>query len=205
MKRPEFIARQSKAPRGFLGWLIGSIMAEETKALNADVINTLQLAATDRVLEVGSGHGRTLLEAAKRLPAGQIVGIDISETMVRMAQRRCKRLIQEGRVQLEHGDSSQLTFPDCYFDKAFTVHTIYFWSNPVDHLRQLHRVLRSGGRLALGLKPKAAPGKPVDFPETVYTFYEVQHVADMLRTAGFSAIEVNDAASGMVIATALRA
>jgi len=64
MRRPEFIARQSSHPTGMLGWIIGSIMSRETAALNATVLDALELRPTDRILEVGFGHGRTIERAA---------------------------------------------------------------------------------------------------------------------------------------------
>jgi hypothetical protein len=60
MKRPVFIARQSARPSGLVGKVIGSIMARETARLNDQAVNLLAPAPTDRVLEIGFGHGRTI-------------------------------------------------------------------------------------------------------------------------------------------------
>ena len=70
MRRPEFIARQSGCPGGLLGRLIGSIMATETAAANDAVVAALALQPTDRVLEIGLGHGRTLDRVGRLLTAG---------------------------------------------------------------------------------------------------------------------------------------
>src|SRR5215471_2910601 len=98
MRRPEFIARQSSHPTGMLGWIIGNIMSHETAALNASVLGALELQPTDRVLEVGFGHGRTIERAAAIVTNGFVAGIDVSETMVRMAARRCRRFLERERV-----------------------------------------------------------------------------------------------------------
>ena len=47
-----------------------------------------------------------------------------------MARRRCRRLIAQGRIALERGESSHLPYPDACFDKAYSVHTIYFGPIP---------------------------------------------------------------------------
>jgi len=204
MRRPEFIARQSSHPTGMLGWIIGSIMSRETAALNATVLDALKLQPTDRILEVGFGHGRTIERAAAIVTNGFVAGIDVSETMVRMATRRCRRFIEQGRVQLEVGDSSGLPFPVHHFDKAYAVHTIYFWADPVAHLREIHRVLKSGGRLAVGLRPKAAASGADDFPDSIYTFYETGRVRELLAESGFANLSVLEGVEGFDVIVAER-
>lgn len=205
MRRPEFIARQSGCPSGLLGRLIGSIMATETAAANDAVVAALALQPTDRVLEIGFGHGRTLDRVGHQLTAGFAAGVDLSETMVRMAARRCRDLISAGRVTLHQGDSTRLPFSAGHFNKAYAVHTLYFWSQPEEHLREIHRVLCSGGRLALGFHTDEAPGVR-DFPETVYRFYSQAEVRMLLQAAGFNEVVLHPSAlhRGFVIASASR-
>ena len=89
MRRPEFIARQSSRPRGMIGRLLGHVMAIETASLNSEALGLLALQPSDRVLEVGFGHGRTIRLAAAQVPQGLVAGMDVSRDMVRMARRRC--------------------------------------------------------------------------------------------------------------------
>ena len=127
MRRPHFIAAQSRCPSGWLGWLIGSLMARETAAANDAVLAVLDLVETDRVLDVGFGHGRTVEQAAAAATRGRVAGIDLSEEMLRLASRRCRRLVAEGRVELRRGDAAALPYPAQAFDKVLSVHTLYFW------------------------------------------------------------------------------
>jgi cyclopropane fatty-acyl-phospholipid synthase-like methyltransferase len=78
MRRPEFIARQSRCPTGLLGRLIGYIMSAETATANEEALTLLDLQPSDRLLEVGFGHGRTIERAATALATGFIAGIDLS-------------------------------------------------------------------------------------------------------------------------------
>jgi len=204
MRRPEFIARQSSRPTGMLGWIIRSIMSRETAALNATVLDALELRPTDRILEVGFGHGRTIERAAAIVTDGFVAGIDVSETMVRMATRRCRSYIEQGRVRLEVGDSSCLPFPANQFDKAYAVHTIYFWEDAVAHLREIHRVLKPGGTLAIGLRPKATTSGADDFPDSVYTFYETGRVRELLAESGFANLRVLEGVDGFDVIVAER-
>jgi ubiquinone/menaquinone biosynthesis C-methylase UbiE len=185
MRRPEFIARQSSRPRGLFGRLLGRVMAIETASFNSEALGLLALQPSDRMLEVGFGHGRTIRLAAAQVPQGFVAGVDLSEDMVRMAQRRCLDLAVKGPVELMVGDSRRLAYDDASFDKVLCVHTIYFWEEPIKDLVEMFRVLRPGGRLVLGFRAKSDEGSPSDFPETVYTFYSIDDVSTMLRSAGF--------------------
>jgi ubiquinone/menaquinone biosynthesis C-methylase UbiE len=180
-----------------LGWIIGNIMSHETAALNDTVLAALELQPTDRVLEVGFGHGRTIERAAGIVTDGLVAGVDVSETMTRMAARRCRRFIEQGRVRLEVGDSSRLPFPDQHFDKAYAVHTIYFWAHPVAHLREIRRAMKPGGRLAIGLRPKGATSGAEDFPDSVYTLYHTGAVCELLVDSGFATPNVVDGRGGL--------
>jgi len=203
VRRPDFIARQSRCPTGLLGRLIGYIMSAETATANEEALTLLDLQPSDRVLEVGFGHGRTIERAATVLATGFIAGIDLSEEMVRMAERRCRRLIRDGKVTLSVGDSDHLPFPDQHFDKALSVHTVYFWADPVAHLREIRRVLADGGRLVLGFRSKEDK-MAEDFPESVYTFYTAEEVGGLLEASGFERVDLAHAPGGLIMATACR-
>jgi len=185
MRRPEFIARQSSRPRGMIGRLLGQVMAIETASLNREALGLLALQPSDRVLEVGFGHGRTIRLAAAQVPQGFVVGVDVSRDMVRMARRRCLDLSGKGLVELMVGDSRRLPYADTSFDKVLCVHTIYFWEEPIKDLGEIFRVLKPGGRLVLGFRAKSDNVSTTDFPETVYSFYSIDEVSTLLQSAGF--------------------
>ena len=193
MRRPEFIARQSSRPRGIIGRFLGRIMAIETASLNSEALGLLALQASDHLLEVGFGHGRTIRLAAAQVPQGFVAGVDVSEDMVRMAQRRCLDLAGKGLVELMVGDSRRLPYADTSFDKVLCVHTIYFWEEPIKDLGEMFRVLRPGGRLVLGFRAKSDKGSTTDFPETVYSFYSIDEVSTLLESAGFEKRSIRSA------------
>jgi ubiquinone/menaquinone biosynthesis C-methylase UbiE len=202
VRRPEFIARQSRCPTGILGRLIAFIMSFETAAANEEALALLGVKPRDRVLEVGFGHGRTVERVAAMVPEGFVAGIDTSDEMLRMATRRCVRLIESGRVRLAAGDSAAIPYADDFFDKAYAIHTIYFWRDPMVHLRELRRVLRGGGRLVLGFRPKGDAGA-ADFPDDVYTFYAPDDVRRFLEQSGFTGVQVaTESALALATATA---
>jgi len=201
MRRPEFIARQSGCPSGWLGCAIAWIMAFETAAANDAALDYLQLRPDDRVLEIGFGHGRTIARAAQRVPQGVVAGVDHAEAMLHAARRRCAGLIAQGRVHLQCGDSARLPFPVAAFDKVLAVHTLYFWRPPTPHLREIRRVLSAGGTFVLAFRPAGTPGSG-KFPSDVYTFYSPEDVRDLLVAAGFGTIETIRHSSELVFTLA---
>lgn len=192
MRRPGFIARQAGRPDGLLGRLLLGVMARETARFNAEVLEALAVAAGEHVLEIGFGHGRTLLAAAERAPDTRFGGVDVAPTAVRAATRRCRALVEAGRLDLRAGDATELPWEPGTFDAAFSVHTLYFWEDPARQLAELHRVLRPGGRLVLGFRERTDEAL-ARFPASTYRFYATDEVAAMLATAGFRSVEVRSA------------
>lgn len=188
MRRPEFVARQAGKPIGWLGRVVARVMVVETAAANAAALNFLHLRESDRLLEIGFGHGQTIERAAARVPCGSVTGVDHSEAMLDVARRRCAASIASGRVQLHCADSAHLPFADRRFDKALAVHTLYFWRAPAPHLDEIRRVLVPGGRLVLAFRPAGTRGA-ADFSAEVYTFRTPEDVRDLLVAADFTAIE----------------
>jgi ubiquinone/menaquinone biosynthesis C-methylase UbiE len=153
MRKPLLIAKQGRQPTGLLGKLVARVMARQTAAENDIVLQLLRLDPADCVLEVGSGHGNTLARAAALASRGSHCGVDFSSVMHRHANRRHRGLVRDGRIGFHLGSSERLPYPDRTFDKAYAVHTVYFWATPLEHLTEIHRVLRPGGRFVLAFRP----------------------------------------------------
>jgi ubiquinone/menaquinone biosynthesis C-methylase UbiE len=121
--------------------------------LNAWTVSLLHVQPEDRILEIGCGPGVGIQHAARLVQQGWIAGVDISLDMVQKARRRNLAAIHNGRVELLEGDIARLPYIDNTFDKAFSVNCVPFWPRVIDNLREVHRVLRPGGMVAVTLQP----------------------------------------------------
>lgn len=194
MRRPEFVARQGSRPEGWLGSLLAFVMRYETAAENEAALELLLLEPSDRYLEVGFGHARTLARAAARTRIA--VGVDASPDMARRASTLLRDRIAAGFAEVHCASGPDLPFPSGAFDKILCVHTLYFWRDPAPYLAELRRVLASGGRLVLGARPDSAPVRAA-FPSAIYSFRPAAHTAALLRTAGFSQVHVGGSRRGV--------
>lgn len=185
MRRPRFIAEQARHAKGLLGRLLAFIMARETWSQNLRAIAALDIQPHDHVLDIGCGHGRGLGELAARASAGRVVGADPSQLMIEVAGRRNRALVKAGRIDLAVAGVEALPFADAAFDKALCVHVVYFWKDLAGPFREIARVLRPGGRLALLFRTDADAAAVATFPPEVYRFPALDQAIRALEEAGF--------------------
>ena len=154
-------------------------------------IAELQISPTDRVLELGFGAGRGVALAAEQAYRGRVVGIDLSTAMVQAARRRNKAAIEAGRVTLLKGDVEALPFASEQFDKIFSIHTFYFWPEPLRIIEELSRILRPDGMLMLTLSTgtTSPSGHRTDGP--LQAILE-QHVIPGLQQMGYASASLHN-------------
>ncbi len=149
-----FFWRQFGKPSGLFGRFIGNKMAQGNAYDASWTISLLDIQPESRVLEIGFGPGVSTQFASEKAPKGFVAGIDHSRTMVQAARKRNATAIRAGQMDLKQGDVASVPYPDQSFDRAFSLHSIYFWDNPLDSVKELRRVLKPGGLLAITIQPK---------------------------------------------------
>ncbi len=181
------INRQAASPSGLFGRLLGAIWQREHARLNAEVLDRLDVLPGQRVLEVGSGPGDALHEAARRVRGGKVVGIDVSDLMVRLAQSHNRSAVARGEVEVRLGDGASLGLDGPTFDRIFSVHSIYFWRDVEEVLAQLAAALRPEGKLVLGFRPEG-DDIPARFRDPTYRFPRPDDVEASLRRVGLDVV-----------------
>ena len=120
----------------------GEEMEEDHLPITLPVLDLMQLSSEDNVLDVGCGAGWLEGLLSERVPEGRVVGMDISDEMVRRARRN--------HVALENtmfviGGVDEIPWDANFFTRAISVESAYYWPDPARGLREILRVLREGG------------------------------------------------------------
>jgi phosphatidylethanolamine/phosphatidyl-N-methylethanolamine N-methyltransferase len=108
-----------------------------------------------RILEVGVGTGISLPDYGR---ASRLIGIDISEPMLRKAQKRVAELRLHNVEGLALMDGERLAFPDASFDVVVAQYVITTVPHPEATLDELARVLKPGGEIVLVSRVGAETG-----------------------------------------------
>lgn len=143
-------------PTGAVGQVAGWVMGRRSSnvARNRWAVQLLDVQPTELVVELGCGPGVAIAVLATRATRGLVVGVDHSQVMIRQARRRNKVAVRAGRVRLIHTPVESLSISDGPFDAALAVNTVGMWPDPTARLRELRRLLRPCGRIALVSQPR---------------------------------------------------
>lgn len=140
------------------------------------VADAAAIVPGDHVLDVACGTGVLAREAAGRVgPSGEIVGLDVNRGMLAVAGERAST------IAWREGAAETLPFPDGSFDVVVSQFGLMFFQDRRAAVREMRRVLRPGGRLAIAVWD-TLPSMPA-FAAEVALLQRVagQRAADALR------------------------
>ena len=127
-------------------------------AVWSELLDGLALTGGERLLDIGCGRGAVLLMAAKRLPRGRAVGVDVWSSKDQSGNAEAVTRVNaaaEGvadRIELHTADMRQLPFADDSFDvvvSSLAIHNVPGADQRARALREAARVLKRGGRLLI--------------------------------------------------------
>lgn len=122
------------------------------------LVAALALSGNEQVLDAGCGRGLALIGCAKKLTIGKAVGIDLwaaNDQSNNNPEATLANAAAEGvadRIEVKTGDIIRLPFPDASFDAVISmtvIHNIPSQQARDEALRELVRVLKPGGRMAI--------------------------------------------------------
>lgn len=122
------------------------------------MIASLALRGDEQVLDVGCGRGMLLLETARHLPHGLATGLDLWSTRDQSGNaadataRNAELAGLRERVQVDTGDMRRMPYPDASFDvvvSSLAIHNLPTQTDREQAVREIARVLKPGGRVAL--------------------------------------------------------
>lgn len=174
----------------------------------AGLLSVAGLTPASVVLDIGCGTGRSARDAARIATDGSVLGVDLS---ARMLERARSLASEEGldNVRFEQGDVQVHSFEGEHFDSAISMFGSMFFVDPVAAFSNVERALRAGGQIALlawrelgenqwvhAIRHALAAGRtlpepPPDAPGP-FAFARREHVADVLRRAGFEDVSFEE-------------
>jgi ubiquinone/menaquinone biosynthesis C-methylase UbiE len=137
---------QTSDPRFFIEFLDARKTVEGEREVKELILDMLGLKPGAHVLDVGCGTGDDAREIAGRVgPTGRVVGIDLSEFLVKESKRRADGLGLP--VEFRQGDARRLDFPEASFDCVRTDRVLMFVPEVETAISEFVRLVRSGGRV----------------------------------------------------------
>jgi ubiquinone/menaquinone biosynthesis C-methylase UbiE len=122
----------------------GDEMEDHHSDITEQTLALMDLQPADRVLDLGCGTGWASRRMARIVTAGEVVGLDVADEMLRRAE-----LASPGVRNLRYlwGSAESIPAPDDHFSKVLSVESFYYYADQGKALDELRRVLAPGGGL----------------------------------------------------------
>jgi ubiquinone/menaquinone biosynthesis C-methylase UbiE len=202
--------RQFVSPGGIEGYFAvkyaewardSELMRDDYRKLAATVASAIQ---SGKVLEVGPGPGYVSIEVARLLQQVEVVGLDLSETMIEIARRNADEYGVSERVEFRQGNASHMPFEDSRFDFVMSSGSLHHWEESPQVFSEIYRVLKPGCRALISdLRrdvPQEAVKKWTDAIASRFMRWGVKHsfseaytpqeVKGLLEGSGFESFDV---------------
>lgn len=141
------LARQVRKPNRWVGRPFLWLMNMSHSDLTDWGLQHISIEPQFTILDVGCGGGRTIQKLSGIAADGFVCGVDYASGSVATSRTKNSHLIKEGRVEIHQGSVSQLPFATDKFDLATAVETQYYWPDLLNDMKEIRRVLKSGGHL----------------------------------------------------------
>jgi SAM-dependent methyltransferase len=120
----------------------GDGMEQDHLPITLPVLERMRLAPSNNVLDVGCGSGWLSRRIGKMVPEGRVVGMDISDEMIRIARRNSS---DQHNLLFVVGEAAEIPWEPNFFAHAISVESAYYWPNPMAGIKEIFRVLKTGG------------------------------------------------------------
>ena len=163
-------------------------------SVNTDFVDQLiQLGdCSGHFLDIGTGPAQIPILLAQRQPQINITAVDLSEEMLKIAEKEVQSANLSQRVTLQMADAKKLPFPDDYFDGVFSNSVIHHIPEPIEVMLEVKRVLKPNGLIFFRDLKRL---KSVDTINTIVNKYakdETEHQRSLFRDSLFDALTVEE-------------
>lgn len=186
----KMIGRQFGNPRGFVGAVCCKIMNVINNKMYKSVAGEVTADGNSAILDIGYGNGYLLKKLYKKSGCN-LCGIEVSQDAEKLAIKRNKKAIKEGKIKLLQADCCDMPFDEGVFDIATTVNTIYFWEETLKGLSEIRRVLKDGGKFYNAVYSKKWLQK-LSYTKEGFKFFEKEDYIRLGKEAGFTEVEIKE-------------
>lgn len=173
----------------------GEKMERHHLDITEKTIRRMNLRPGERVLDLGCGSGwatRLLARMVSEGPQGfgQVVGLDVSDEMIRQARAASKDF---DNVLYVWGSAQQIPWEENFFDKVLSVESFYYYPDQDRALAELFRVMAPRGRLFILInlyKDNPYSLQWVDKLKVPVHVRSAAEYADLLRKHAFESVEI---------------
>lgn len=118
-------------------------------------VDTLGVAPSDHLLEIGCGHGSAVSLICEELVDGSIIAIDQSEKMIRLAEQKNHVHVAAGKAVFHTVALDEAVLGQNRFNKIFSVNVNLFWMKAARELAVIKACLMPGGTVYIMNQPPA--------------------------------------------------
>ena len=187
---------QCQKPTGWLGrFVLRNMNARHSKVTDWG-LSHISVQKHDTILDVGCGGGRTVSKLAALATEGKVVGVDFSKDSVAVASKVNKGWMEKGRVEIREASVSHLPFADIEFDLVTAVETHFWWPDLDNDMKEVVRVLKPGGMLAViaevyrGADTMVAKAAEKYLPQTGMKLLSVEEHRELLEKSGCVDVQI---------------
>lgn len=189
MKQEELqaIAAQLKHPSGEKGIEMANMMHETNINMTRHSVQNLNIKDGNSILELGhgnAGHVEYVLQQASGL---KYYGLEMSELMFQEARQINRNFVSQKQAFFSLYDGNIIPFQDVFFDKIFTVNTIYFWQDPLKMLSEIYRVLLQKGIFCVTFAEESFM-KQLPFTKFEFELYSIEKAEKLIEKTPFKII-----------------
>ena len=190
MKNEELqaIASQLKHPTGEKGIEVANMMHETNINMTRHSIQNLNIKDGDSILELGhgnAGHVELLFEQTNNL---KYYGLEMSELMFHEARQINRNFVSQKQASFSVYDGNIIPFRDAFFNKIFTVNTLYFWKQPEKMLLEIYRVLKTKGVFCLTFAEESFM-KQLPFTKYEFELYSTEKAENLIQKTTFKLVK----------------
>jgi len=164
--------------------------------LAQDLVELAELQPGEHVLDVACGTGVVTRLAAERVGDSAVAGVDVNPGMLEVARNAAR----DTAIEWHEASADALPLGDATFDVALCQMGLQFFPDRLGALREMRRVLSSGGRAALNVPGPTPPllavleqalgrhfgPEAAGFVAMVFSLHEPEELRELMKSAGFT-------------------